>query len=90
MICLLHRDTVNICNAVRTKRISYVNIYGEKFHIGDICAGSLTKELPVRYTHILVISNHTCGDEHDASSEAHLGLGGVFHADHRDAGQGEN
>lgn len=37
-----------------------------------------------------VICNHTGDDEHDAGGEAHLGLGGVWHAVHREAGQGEN
>lgn len=39
---------------------------------------------------ILFISDHTGDDEHDASGEAHLGLAGVCHAVHREAGQGEN
>lgn len=38
----------------------------------------------------IYVSNHTRDDEHDASSEAHLGLGGVLHAVHCEALQGEN
>lgn len=49
----------------------------------------LINDLPVRFT-VFVISKHTSGDEHDAGGEAHLGLGGVFHAVHSEAGQGEN
>ncbi len=39
---------------------------------------------------VLIFSDHTGDDEHDAGREAHLGLAGVCHAVHREAGQGEN
>lgn len=39
---------------------------------------------------LFVISNPTGDDEHDACGEAHLGLGRVGHAVHREAGQGED
>lgn len=42
------------------------------------------------YSYFFLICNPTSDDEHDASGEAHLGLGGVFYAGHCEAGQGEN
>ncbi len=37
-----------------------------------------------------VICNHTSHDEHDAGSEAHLALRGIFHVHRFEALQGEN